>query len=95
MPFRAGGNYGAGTAELQAQNYAEQQELQKKREALWRDAVGNVKAKKYEVCAHPIGGWSRRRVAQAQRSCHCLAHAQTDHCPRPDPEPHPSPSPHP
>jgi tetratricopeptide (TPR) repeat protein len=45
---RAGGNYGAGTAELQAQNYAEQQELQKKREALWRDAVGNVKAKKYE-----------------------------------------------
>jgi len=45
---RNSGNYGSGTMEMQMKNYSESKELQKKREAMWREGVDKVRAKKYE-----------------------------------------------
>uniref|UniRef100_A0A7S1NLC2 PDZ domain-containing protein n=1 Tax=Eutreptiella gymnastica TaxID=73025 RepID=A0A7S1NLC2_9EUGL len=45
---RAGGNYGAGTAQVQTENYMLLKDAEKKREGMWREAVGLVKSKKYE-----------------------------------------------
>jgi len=45
---RAGGNYGAGTAAVQQENYMMLRDAEKKRDGMWREAVGLVKNKKYE-----------------------------------------------
>jgi tetratricopeptide (TPR) repeat protein len=45
---RAGGNYGAGTKEIQARNYIAQKELERKRKELFEDALVDFRAGKVE-----------------------------------------------
>jgi hypothetical protein len=45
---RAGGNYGAGTKELQERNYIAQKELERKRKEMFEDALADYRAGKVE-----------------------------------------------
>lgn len=45
---RGGGNYGAGTKEMQAKNYIQRTEAERKRRELFEDALGKFKAGKVE-----------------------------------------------
>ena len=45
---RNGGNYGSGTQELQRRNYVERKELERKRTAMFNDAIALFNDKKYE-----------------------------------------------
>jgi sulfatase maturation enzyme AslB (radical SAM superfamily) len=48
---RAGGNYGAGTKELQARNYIGRKEQERKRRELFDDALVKFNAGEIEVCS--------------------------------------------
>jgi hypothetical protein len=45
---RAGGNYGAGTKELQERNYIAQKELERKRKEMFEDALSDYRAGKVD-----------------------------------------------
>lgn len=45
---RAGGNYGAGTKEIQQRNYIAQKELARKRKEMFEDALSDYRAGKVE-----------------------------------------------
>ena len=45
---RAGGNYGAGTKELQERNYIANKELERKRKEMFEDALGDYRAGKVD-----------------------------------------------
>lgn len=45
---RAGGNYGAGTQELQRRNYVERKELERQRSAAFSDAIALFEQKRYQ-----------------------------------------------
>lgn len=47
---RRGGNYGAGTKEIQARNYVERKEAERKRRELFDDALAKFNKKDLEVC---------------------------------------------
>lgn len=67
---RAGGNYGAGTKEIQERNYIAQKELQRKRKEMFEDALtdyrnGKVEEALVQACAPgflfrtPCSSWLR------------------------------------
>jgi hypothetical protein len=52
---RRGGNYGAGTKEMQARNYVARKEQERKRRELFDDALGKLRAGDLPVSHGVIG----------------------------------------
>lgn len=50
---RAGGNYGAGTKELQQRNYIARKETERKRKEMFEDALADFRAGKVRRRARP------------------------------------------
>lgn len=51
---RAGGNYGAGTKEIQARNYVQRKENERKRREMFDDALAKFKENDIQVCINGV-----------------------------------------
>jgi hypothetical protein len=69
---RAGGNYGAGTKELQARNYVSRKEQERKRRELFDDALVKFNAGEIEVRCYRAGLQHSRRLLSTDGAWHMM-----------------------